>query len=180
MTLSLAFDIGFAVLLVITIGYAVVLNRKLGNLRRHKEDLERLAVTFSQSTARADESIQRLKGTTDSLQNGIEKAQSLRDDLTFLIDRGALAADRLEAGVRGARNKTAGVEPATPTDVQPASPKRPLEPVETISEAIAARNGQRISGAGNLERVAASTEENFEEQKSQAERDLIEALRQVR
>jgi hypothetical protein len=172
LTLSLAFDVAFAVLLVITIGYAAALNRKLGNLRKHKEELEQLAVTFSQSTTRADESIQRLKGTTDSLQIGIEKAQSLRDDLTFLIDRGTLAADRLEEGVRGSRNKNAVAEPAIT--------KRPVEPVETISDAIAARNGQRKSGAANPKRLEASTEEDFEEQKSQAERDLIEALRQVR
>ncbi|NQU55603.1 MAG: hypothetical protein HQ513_00110 [Rhodospirillales bacterium] len=172
MTLSLVFDVAFAVLLVITIGYAVVLNRKLGNLRKHKEELERLAATFSQSTARADDSIQRLKSTTDVLQKGIEKAQSLRDDLTFLIDRGTMAADRLEEGVRGTRNRTEGVEPA------PA--KSPSEPVETISDAIAARKGKRETAAKIFERANGDAEEYDEDQKSQAERDLIEALRQVR
>lgn len=170
--LSLGLDIAFAVLLVITIGYAIVLNRKLGNLRLHKEELQRLAATFNQSTARADDSIQRLKGTTDVLQKNIEKAQSLRDDLTFLIDRGTLAADRLEDGVRSARNK--------PENAQKASPNRPVEAVETISKAIAARRDPEEIGSSFIKRVAASTEDNIDDQKSQAERDLIDALRQVR
>jgi len=171
-TLSLVFDIAFAVLLVITIGYAAVLNRKLGNLRRHKEEMERLAVTFGQSTSRADDSIQRLKGTTNTLQKDIEKAQSLHDDLAFLIDRGTLAADRLEEGVRGARNRSEDTE-------QPA-PKRPVEPVETISDAIAARQGKMKAAADFFDGARANEDEFVDEQKSQAERDLIEALRQVR
>ena len=172
MTLSLGFDVAFAVLLVITIAYAVVLNRKLGNLRKHKEELERLAVTFSQSTARADDSIQRLKGTTEVLQKGIDKAQSLRDDLKFLIDRGTLAADRLEEGVRGTRNRSEGAEPT--------KMKRPVEPIETISDAIAARKGEREAGGNIFERAERKPAEYLEDDKSQAERDLIEALRQVR
>jgi len=170
-TLSLGLDMAFAVLLVVTIGYAVVLNRKLGSLRRHKEELERLAATFSQSTARADDSIQRLKSTTDVLQKNIDKAQGLRDDLAFLIDRGSVTADRLEEAVRGTRNRPQGVEAA--------KPNRPFEPVETISDAIAARRGQPGADPDFADAAKAGLEDT-EEQKSQAERDLIEALRQVR
>lgn len=173
MTLSLGLDIAFAVLLVITIGYAIVLNRKLGNLRQHKEELERLAATFSQSTARADDSIQRLKKTTDEMQTGIEKAQGLRDDLAFLIDRGALAADRLEEGVRVARNHSEGSAPAPVTAT--GMPKRPVEPIETIADAFDTRRGNPVSDFSD-----ANGEEDSARQKSQAERDLINALRQVR
>ncbi len=172
MTLSLGLDVVFVVLLVITIGYAIVLNRKLGNLRQHKEELERLAATFSQSTNRADDSIQRLKRTTDDLQKGIEKAQGLRDDLTFLIDRGALAADRLEEGVRGARNKAESSKPQMP--------KRPVEPVETISDAFEGRVGDPAADINIVGGKDNDSEGDLAKQKSQAERDLIEALRQVR
>ncbi len=172
MTLSLGFDMAFAVLLVITIGYAIVLNRKLGNLRRHKKELERLALTFSQSTARADDSIQRLKSSTDVLQKGIEKAQGLRGDLSFLIDRGTLVADRLEDGVRGTRNRSEDDEMATA--------KRSVEGVETISDAIAARKGNKDSVIKAFTGALGEIDEDHQEQKSQAERDLIEALRQVR
>ncbi len=103
---SLVLDILVAVLLVITIGYAMVLNRRLGSLRSGKEEMENLAASFGEATARAEGSIGKLKNTADSLQESIEKAQALRDDLAFLIDRGNVAADQLEEIVRGARDET--------------------------------------------------------------------------
>ena len=44
MPLSLMLDILIAVLLVVTIVYAIILNRRLGNLRRDREELEQLAI----------------------------------------------------------------------------------------------------------------------------------------
>ncbi len=107
MPFSLALDVLVAVLLVITIGYAMVLNRRLGRLRRDKSELEKLAATFGQATARAEESIGNLKKTADALKGRIDNAQALRDDLAFLIDRGGSAADRLEETVRAARKEGA-------------------------------------------------------------------------
>ena len=49
--LSLGLEIAFAVLLVAAIGYAIILNRKLGNLRQHKDELERLACSAPWHTA---------------------------------------------------------------------------------------------------------------------------------
>jgi len=172
-TLSLGLDIAFAVLLVTTIGYAIVLNRKLGNLRQHKEELERLAMTFSQSTVRAEDGVQRLKSSTEQMQKSIDKAQGLRDDLAFLTDRGSRTADRLEKGVRGTRSQT--------LETKPSAPRNPVESVETISDEVSAR---RASAGGGIKMANESDsdigEESLEQQKSQAEKDLIEALRQVR
>ena len=90
MPFSLALDVLVAVLLVITIGYAVVLNRRLGRLRRDKSDLEKLAATFVQATARAEESIGNLKKTANSLKERTDNDQALSDDLAFVReDRGA-------------------------------------------------------------------------------------------
>lgn len=165
----LALDIAVVVLLVVTIGYAVVLNRKLGDLRSHKDDLEKLAATFSHSTARAEDSIARLKGNTERLQKSIDKAQALRDDLTFLIDRGSQTADRLEDGVRGSRDKVA----AAATQPEPAARR---EEIETLSDVLAAARSEAREGSRRL----AESPEDIDKQKSQAERDLIEALRQAR
>ena len=112
MTFSLVLDLVVAVLLVVTIGYAVVLNRRLSELRRNKADLESAASSFGAATGRAEESIARLKTTADELHQRIEKAQALRDDLVFLIERGGTAADRLEESVRAAR-KEGDVGPRT-------------------------------------------------------------------
>ena len=105
MSFSLVLDVLVAGLLIVTISYAVMLNRRLGSLRRDKAELEKLAAGFGEATARAEESIGKLKATADDLRGRIDKAQALRDDLAFLIDRGGSAADRLEETVRAARNE---------------------------------------------------------------------------
>ncbi|MCH7937622.1 MAG: hypothetical protein IH994_11115 [Proteobacteria bacterium] len=105
MTYSLIVDLFVAVLLVVTIGYAIVLNKRLGKLRGDKVELEKLATTFGESTIRAEDSIEKLRNTADMLQGRMEKAEALRDDLAFLIDRGGQAADKLEDLVRATRDK---------------------------------------------------------------------------
>jgi ABC-type transporter Mla subunit MlaD len=87
------------------IGYAVTLNRRLGSLRQDKSELQKLAASFGGATMRAEEGIDRLKNMTDALQHRIDKARALHDDLTFLIDRGDTAADRLEETVRKIRQE---------------------------------------------------------------------------
>ena len=171
--LSLGLEIAFAMLLVTSIGYAVVLNRKLGNLRQHKEELERLAMTFRQSTIRAEDGVKRLKSTTAQMQNSIVKAQSMRDDLALLIDRASLAADRLEENVRDKRPQ----EVATKSS----GPKNALESVDKLYDGVSPRATAVVK---NNKRANKSDKKNkqgsLEEQKSQAEKDLIEALRQAR
>lgn len=111
MTAALILDIAIAALLVVTIAYAVTLNRRLAAMRKDREALENLAASFEKATGRAGDSIAKLKASTDDLQDSIRRAESVRDDLSFLLDRGGAAADRLETIVRAAR-KEAGMGPA--------------------------------------------------------------------
>ncbi|NQU60530.1 MAG: hypothetical protein HQ512_05330 [Rhodospirillales bacterium] len=159
MPYSLIVDILVAILLVITIGYAITLNKRLGLLRRDKDELERLARTFGESTSRAEESIEKLKNTADMLQERTEKAQALRDDLAFLIDRGGQAADHLEDLVRSTRN-TAGTGPVKQPAPEP-------EPQTNKTSPLTA----------NREEPAF---EDFEDDKSEAERELLRAIRSAR
>jgi len=131
---SLVLDILVAGLLVITISYAVMLNRRLRVLRQDKTDLERLAAKFADSTIRAEDSISHLRKTADELKKRIDAAQSLRDDLAFLIDRGGSMADRLEEDVRAAREKA----PPAPRQEKPARKKKEL-PREEDSKTDAER-----------------------------------------
>ncbi len=144
MTFALALEIFVAGLLAITIGLAGVLNHRLAKLRRDRADLEKLTAEFQQATARATEASYNLTVDADSLSEGIEKAQSLKEDLTFLIDRAGGAADQLENQIRSARN----------AGERPAAAARPTPP--------------RL-------RVAAPAEQA--PPRSQAERDLLQALR---
>jgi len=103
---TLILDVVLIAFLAVTIGYAVVLNRKLTALRRNKTELERLAATFAQATLKAEDSIGRVKTGAETLHERVNKAQGLRDDLAFLIDRANSTADRLEGAIRSARPKT--------------------------------------------------------------------------
>ncbi len=153
---SLVLDILVAILLVATICYAMVLNRKLESLRRGKEEMERLAASFGEATIRADENIGKLRETATELQKGIGNAQSLHDDLVFLIERGDKVADHLEETVREAR-KESGYSPRN--SPSHSSVHHQADGKDTIRDTIADEHAK----AG-----------------SDAERELLKALRAVR
>jgi len=157
---TLIIDIAVAVLLVVTIAYAMTLNKRLTRLRKDKKDLEGLARTFGESTMRAEENINQLRTVAQALDIQMERAQSLRDDLSFLADRGSSTADRLEELVREARDGL-GVVPKPPTasnaEPRPAPKVRPSAPEP--------QDKQNIKGDGGIE------------PRSEAERELLKALR---
>ncbi len=159
MPYSLILDVLVAVLLAVTIGYAVVLNKRLGKLRGDKKDLEKLATKFGESTSRAEESIETLRHTADLLQSGIDKAQALRDDLTFLIDRGDQAADSLEDLVRLARN-ISDVKPRPGTGASAGANAGVDDSIDTSDQPADAPDE---TGSGGT--------------KSQAEQELLKAIR---
>ncbi len=139
MTFGIFLDLLIAVLLVITISYAVVLNRKLSLVRRDKTSLEKLANSFTLATGRAEESIGKLKQTAENLRDRMEKAQALRDDLVFLAERGTSAADRLEELVRETRSgggqgfagealKRQGPVAMVPPAARPLTASKPSQP----------------------------------------------------
>ncbi len=94
------------VLLVATIGYAMVLNRRIGEIRKWKPEFDRLITSFNQAATRAEAGIQSLKSVASQrgpdLQRSLDKARSLRDDLAYLVERGDTLADRLTESVRSA------------------------------------------------------------------------------
>lgn len=115
------------VLLAATIGYAVVLNRRIGEMRKWKAEFDRLITTFNQATARAEAGIQSLKSVASQrgpdLQRSLDKARSLRDDLTYLVERGDNLADRLTDSIRASIPPARGAEPpAQPAETSAARP----------------------------------------------------------
>ncbi len=111
MDISLILDAIVAVLLITTIGYAVVLNRRLGALRNAKSEIEALVAQFAESTDTAGSGIESLKDETkrsgEALQGKLDAARGLADDLAFLLERGSSLADRLDGAVGAARAKIA-------------------------------------------------------------------------
>lgn len=113
-------DLLMIVLLVATIVYAIILNRKLAAFRRSREDMQNFLTAFNAANERAETSITALKDMAEQsgekLREDIEKASALNEDLTFMVDRGESIANRLEKAARDVnavrRSGAGGVEPA--------------------------------------------------------------------
>ncbi len=159
MPYSLILDLLVAVLLAVTIGFAVVLNNRLRKLRQDKEALEKLAANFGESTLRAEEGVETLRQTTEVLQERLEQAQALKDDLGFLIERGDRSADNLENMIRATRDSGPRLEPEAPA----ASEEKPSPLTAPLDKA-----GDEAGFGDDVEI------------KSEAERELLKAIRSAR
>lgn len=118
---SVFVDMIIVTLLIVTIAFAAVLNRRLAAWRQDRAEFERLIAQFNQAAAQADTGVERLRAASEqtgkTLQQAVTKGQSLRDDLAYLIERAEPLADRLTEGVRGARNTRRDEVPPPPAAV---------------------------------------------------------------
>jgi hypothetical protein len=148
-------SIAVILLLAATLFHAVRLERRLGVLRRDRAALEALVKGFNDATIRAEAATARLRGAAEgagkALSAQLEAAEGLKSDLAFLIERGEALADRLDAGVRTARQAAPAAAPAARPALGDPAP------------AVAA--------------PAADPEPRL---RSQAERDLLRALKLAR
>jgi hypothetical protein len=191
---KLILDIIVAILLAATIGYALMLNRRLGELRRNRDDLARLVNAFNDATARAEAGIPKLRRAADeagaTLQERVEKAQTLRDDLAFMIERAEGMANRLEGTVRQARDVK--VPPSAQGQASSPSPgpspaPAPAPAAQTASRPSMARP-QASPQASQPHSPAPQPSPNFgpmgddvyDDDRSEAERELLRALQSVR
>lgn len=128
MSVTLVFDVLVVLLLAAAIGYAIELNRKLTALRRDRGELEALALRFAASAQAAEAGLAQLKLASETAGRTLEqatlKAQALREDLTFLIERGEPLADRLVGSLETAIRQTAAASQPAPA----AAPARPVAP----------------------------------------------------
>lgn len=174
MTITLAADLTVAVLLVFTIYYAAKLSRRLNALRADKAALQVLVQNLMQASQSAEAGIRGLKTAADEtgreLQKKVQDAQSLRDDLAYMIDRGGNVADRMESSLRARREEPAREAPRL----------RPVEaPQPRPAEAPARREAK--SGPTNFiqemaARLAPGLAPGNGTAPSRAERDLLRAL----
>jgi uncharacterized protein DUF6468 len=159
-----ALNILLVILLTATLFHAVRLERALGVLKRDRVALQELVASFSASTLAAETGIERLQAATEGpgrqIQRLIDSGTTLKDDLTFLVQRGEGLAGRLDDCVRAARPMLAASEP--PAARSPYATQQEPEP-------------QRWRA--NIEPTTREAEPKL---RSQAERDLLKALRMVR
>ena len=135
-------------LLAATLFHAMRLERLLAALKRDRAALEETINGFASSTRQAEAGLERLRGVADGagrqVARQLDEARALKDDLTFLMDRGGRLADRMDTLVRSGR---------TATGEAPAAPRAPLTVAQDAEEPPL---------------------------RSQAERDLLKALRMAR
>ena len=159
-------EIALVSLLAVTLFHAVRLERALGVLKRDRVALEELVGAFNSSTAAAEQGIERLRAAADGagrqVARHIEAAGAVKDDLQFLTERGNHLADQLDQLVRAARPLVREV------------PQPPLAPPRgySISETQPAPAEPMDAPPG-----VAGIEGRI---RSQAERDLLKALRMAR
>lgn len=155
MDYKLVLDVIVAILLAATITYAVLLNSRLTQLRRNRDDLARLVNTFNEATARAEGGIPKLKRAAEeagaTLQERVEKAQALRDDLAFMIERADNMANRLEGAVRQARS-------------------------EAKAAPIPAGRRTAVRSGGTTAASPITADDSLDDERSEAERELLRAL----
>lgn len=127
---ALALDGIVIVLLVVAIGFGVILSRRLTALKRSGADMQVKLAEFNEAAATAEESLAQLKAAVPEANEVSKasvadpetmlKAEILRDDLMFLIER----AENL------LRKATAAPRAAGPAATAAVAAPRPVVPQE--------------------------------------------------
>ena len=158
MTADLVVNGIVGVLLAATLGFCFVLNRRIAALRRVSAEMITLISGFQSSIEMAHESVQALKQAAGDagaeLQEKLEAATALRDELAFLTGTTTGELDRLGEVLN------LGDELADALDE---------EVFESPDHADRPDRADRIDG-----------EQSPMTERSEAEKELVQALRQVR
>lgn len=189
MSPSMLLDVVIVALLVPTIVYAVILNRKLEGLRRNRDELAKMIAAFQEATVRAEAGIPKMKKAVEevgaTLRDSMERAQTLRDDLAFMSERADSMANRLEAHLREARG---AVRPGLNTIDPPAAVVSDLPEPLGMDRVREIGEGARVVGGiapgpTLLSALLADEATGFDgrdDERSEAERQLLRAIRAAR
>lgn len=164
-------------LLMATISYCWVLNKRIKILQDGKSELANLLQYFDESTSRASESIVALQSASkkigENIQSRIDKVNYLMDDLAFMVEKGNKLADKLDAGFAVNRARSRVVAEDNEEETEPSYKPERAEPVfekprvkENISahkpsEKVLAKEKTAASLEAVLERVVGRKPANF-------------------
>lgn len=193
MTTSIMVDFLLLCVLIATIVYAAKLSLQLKNLRNSKSDMEKTVRTLIAATDRAYAAMQGLRLTAQEqgqdLQDVIDKALALRDELQVMTDSGHRLSARMETLLGDMRPHASQVpqssvkQPVTPMAAPKAQPMAAAKPVAPAAPAkkMPALGGFNIRDP-EVERGMDPMVESMVVAKddadglSEAERDLLRAL----
>ncbi len=129
-------------LLIATVCYCYLLNRRIQTLQNSKSEFASLLKHFDDSTIKASETIVAMQTASkkigDNIQMRIEKANYLLDDLSYAIEKATRLSNQLDAGlaVSRARNKALQESSLAPE----AASLRPESETKTTTAAMSVNN----------------------------------------
>ncbi|AWU93985.1 DUF6468 domain-containing protein [Azospirillum ramasamyi] len=124
---SIIIDVVMVGLLAATIAYAIILNRQIIALRESRGEMAELIQGLNDAMARAETGVRTLKkaagDTGEELQRTVNKAQTLRDELEFMIEAADALANRLgSVGERDGGRRSNAVAPALASRIPAKAP----------------------------------------------------------
>ena len=140
---QIVLDLVLVALLAAAIVYAVMLSRRLANLRLARAEMDKTIADFDGATARAEDSISRLKSHASSiggdLDQRMQRAQALRDELAFLVERAEEKSENLDGAIRARGGKAqpradgiSNVKGSAPPKMSEAAPGVSRELLESL------------------------------------------------
>ena len=112
--MKMTLDVSVALMLVLTIYYCIKLNKRIKVLQDSKSELAQLIKQFDESTQQATDSIIEIqrasKKISTNIQEKLDKANYIADDLAFMIERGNKTADKMDSRITGGRATRAANE----------------------------------------------------------------------
>lgn len=140
---SFLIDAVLAVMLVTATAYLVIVNRRLRVLQSGQSEINALITAFSRTIDETDASVKRMVASATEvsarLGDELERARTVKEDVTVLLDSVERTALRIEETVRHARSLARRLDSA-PIRSQAAAavPEPSSEPVSDPAEAAAA------------------------------------------
>lgn len=131
-----------ALLLLITIGFCVALNRRLRLLRADEHMFHSTIAELSAASMRAEQAIAALRvaahESSDALSAQVRHAEKLAQDLARQTAAGEAVFTRISAIARAAQQPSAGAARATAEPAASAQRLAPLRPNQTVRKERAA------------------------------------------
>ena len=155
-------NIAIIALLIPTIIFAYRLNRSLTALRENQNSLAKLIGALNDATNKAENSIPKLKSATEhsseDLKEVVDSAKTLKDDLLFINQRADSLADRLEQVIHDGRNNLK-------------EEKKNKTSAQILDIAASAETPDKNAAENNF---------SVDESRSEAELELLKALRAIK
>ena len=146
-SIGLIVELVVGALLIATIAYCYLLDRRLRALRDGEGDLKQIVVSLDRATTRAQGAITDLRVSCETLTRDMErdlkKARGLADELALMVEAGDHIADRLGSlsGAKSARGAADGGDtpPAEVSNDTRANPPVQDDPLAETGLAAALR-----------------------------------------